>query len=402
MRKYSAALADLRFDIAGALPTEAIIQWNVGHQSFEKHEKLLSPYLRKGVLLSSDSSGLSKLTQKYTLAQVMKLVSEPKEKIHALGKAIGGQAVGVWAADNTQMFFDDSIPASHVLQQMLAFQAEKETLPLQVGIGMHYAETYHIGGGLYGAEADLIEEITENESDGGELLFTQEFAESCDMDLVKDAKQRVDLGDHGMFLSITDGPKLAPLKTSDDIHYPTPFDRGFFETLRSSSLEDLETLSFSRYSMDRAVVVLWIPHEEKGPLLEKFTRYLQVQSLVQEAADDFGGDVVKSSGSLGIVLFEDALQSLSYARTLQRTMAAHNFPLHVGIAYGEVFVFPLDDGGRDIAGNPLNIASKLSEDSGMHGILLHSSLLYREPALRLLGSGFELSISGIPLTGVTC
>jgi len=399
MKKYSAALADLRYDIATTLPSEVIIQWNTNSKSPDNHRDLLESYKRLGTMVSSDSSGLSKLSQKYTLPQVMKIVSRPKEIIHSYGKAIGGEAVGIWAADNTQMFYNDTIKPEDVLTQMLAVQG-RDDLPVRVGMGLHFAEAYHIGGGIYGPEADRIEEVSENETDGGEIVVTQEIADQLPENYTAHLTKRDDLDHHGTFYSLKNINDISPLATSEDEAYPTPFNKEFFSMLTSNSLEELEKQSFEKYMHEKVVVVLWVPHEEHHFLLDHFTAYAKVQTLIQEGAEDFRGDVVKSTGALGIVLFDDPTDALSYSTAMKENMAANGFKLHVGLSHGELFVFPLDAGGRDIAGNPLNIASKLSEDSGMDGIIVHDSVIALDGSLSSKGSTFSTQISGVTLEGL--
>ena len=116
MPVYDISLADLRQGISAVIATEMVLKWNSGPKSPEQHQRLMEPYKVRGTVASSDSAGLSRLTQQYSLAQVLKLISEPKEEIHALGKAIGGEAIGVWAADNTQMFYPDSIAPAQVIE----------------------------------------------------------------------------------------------------------------------------------------------------------------------------------------------------------------------------------------------------------------------------------------------
>ncbi|MEK7877809.1 MAG: family 3 adenylate cyclase, partial [Pseudomonadota bacterium] len=45
-----------------------------------------------------------------------------------------------------------------------------------VGLGAHCGEFYSIGGGLYGPEADGIEEGAENQTEGGEILVSRRLA----------------------------------------------------------------------------------------------------------------------------------------------------------------------------------------------------------------------------------
>src|SRR4051812_50175659 len=115
MATYDISLADLRQDIAGTIPAHLVLGWNEREKSPERHAELLAPYRIRGTIVSTDSAGLSKLSQRYALPQVMKLVSEPKEVIHAHGKAIGGEAGGAWGADHSQGFYGEAIgPAARV------------------------------------------------------------------------------------------------------------------------------------------------------------------------------------------------------------------------------------------------------------------------------------------------
>ncbi len=117
-RLISPSLADVSQDIAGTIPLEIILRWANTNKSKKSHTNLLDSYRVSGTVVSSDSSGLSRLSQDKTLFEVMKLVSKPKEVIFKYGKAIGGAEIGVWAADNTQMFYQDSIQPSNVVKQM--------------------------------------------------------------------------------------------------------------------------------------------------------------------------------------------------------------------------------------------------------------------------------------------
>ena len=66
------------------------------------------------------------------------------------------------------------IQAANLVSALLTAQAEiNKTCNVKIGIGAHFGEYYHINGGLYGEEADAIEEFAENETEGGEVLITQ-------------------------------------------------------------------------------------------------------------------------------------------------------------------------------------------------------------------------------------
>lgn len=106
-RKIIAALADLKQEIAGPIPVDIVSKWSRSAKTPQQQKIILEPFERRGYLVASDSAGLSRLSGERTLLEVMKMVSEPKEIIYLLGRKIGGEGVGVWAADNSLMFYPD-------------------------------------------------------------------------------------------------------------------------------------------------------------------------------------------------------------------------------------------------------------------------------------------------------
>ena len=158
------------------MPESILDKWRAlptPQRTAAEHDKLLAPYLASGSFVCSDSAGLSKLSKTFPLVHVLKLVAEPKEIIYAYGAAIGGQPVGTWVADNTQMWYPDEIPVGLVIVQMLAAQREiVRRCKLQVGLGVGCSAglpLYRIGSGLYGAVLDEMEDFTEEESHAGEV-----------------------------------------------------------------------------------------------------------------------------------------------------------------------------------------------------------------------------------------
>jgi class 3 adenylate cyclase len=347
--------------------------------------------------VSTDSAGLSKLTQRYSLAQVMKLVSEPKEVIFAHGKAIGGEAIGVWAADNSQMFYPDAIDPAQVVSQMLAAQSEIKALTVQVGAGVHFGECYQIAGGLFGADADFIEEIAEDQTQGGEIVVSRTVHERLPAPIRDAARLREDLLAHGSLYSLVDYQGTYAAVAGVDIAYPIPFDAAFFDALRKTPLDDLAKADFASNLRTCVVAFVKVVPKPRAFLLDAFTELSLVDLGLRRIAAAHRGDVVKSTGSLGIVLFEGGGDAISFARDVIETQRTLGLNARVGVTRGEVFVFSLDGGGRDIAGGPVNIASKLSEDSGMDGILVESSVDGGDELQR--GEPFRQTISRVELIG---
>jgi hypothetical protein len=85
-------LADLRQDIAGQIPLDVVRDWMQSQKDLSAQTEILSAYRKPGCVVSSDSSGLTKLGRERPLLEVMKLVNDPKQILHSYGSAIGGTA----------------------------------------------------------------------------------------------------------------------------------------------------------------------------------------------------------------------------------------------------------------------------------------------------------------------
>lgn len=397
MGTHDISLADLTQDIAGALPYDLVLRWNESDKSPETHDLLLEPYAVRGTIVSMDAAGLSKLTQRRSLAEVLKLVSEPKEVLHAFGKALGGRAIGVWAADNAQMFFPDPLEPAAIVEQMLAVQKRSRALTVKMGIGIHWGDCVNIAGGLFGDAADFIEEIAENHTHGGEIVLSQSVFARLPEALRMFAEPRKDLVEFGTLWSMVDVPDHFRAVMGEDIRYPTPFDDDFFQKLRTSSLEQLAPEKFDEYRKNAAIAFVKINRSPKPMLLDVFTELSLADVALRRTALEHHGDVVKSTGSLAIVLFQGEGEALEFARAAIRMQRTLGLNARVGIAKGDVFLFPLAGGGRDIAGNAVNVASKLSEDAGLDGILVEASAT--TPTIIELGNHFQCTISGVDISG---
>ena len=74
------SIADLSQDIAGSVPLELIREWRDSDRSEAAHERILEPHKCAGTIVCSDAAGLSRLGAGRPLIEVMKLISEPKER----------------------------------------------------------------------------------------------------------------------------------------------------------------------------------------------------------------------------------------------------------------------------------------------------------------------------------
>ena len=72
-------------------------------------------------------------------------------------------------------------------------------------------------------------------------------------------------------------------------------------------------------------------------------------------------------GTLGIYVFDDAPAALDFARSFRQAFAKYDIACRIGIDAGAVVLFDLPAGGKDSAGNPVNVASKMAQDNGIFG-----------------------------------
>lgn len=389
------AFFDLNQDVAGPIPTELIQAWVESDGGLATHDALLKPYQRHGIIACSDSAGLSKLSQGKSLIEVMKLVNDPKEIIHAHGKAIGGQAMGVWAADNTQMFYDAATSSEAVVTHMIAAQRRIASCAVQVGIGLHKAQVYAIGGGLYGEEADEIEEFTEEESKAGEVIVS----DTIHAELPEHLKLSEKRGDNHV-LQHADFPAIAAM--SKDVFYPAPFDRSFHNALRTLDINDINAVNALHTARVRelTIVLFRVFQKPADSLLNTLVNNVAANALMHNALRRYKCTIVKADGRLGIIACDSKVEALEAALSLRQAALDNGLSANVGVCSGEVLLFTLDRGGFDIAGNPVNIASKLAEDTPDRGVVFLEQSVAEHGIVHGITIPFELSRSGVTITGV--
>lgn len=405
-KRYSTNLFDITQDIIGALPLKLVEQWLSSEQTYEDALKLLESHKVQGYSVSSDSVGLTKLTQQKGLLEILAIINQPKKILHGYGKAIRGESVGIWAADNTQMFYPDSLSASTLVSTLLTIQdAIANSCQIKIGIGAHYGNFYAISGGLYGAEADVIEEIAENHTCGGEILISQAICDRLPANHNFTLAKRDDLNPTiGNIYRVLDGERLSGIQPIDQ-RYPIPYSEDFYADLlayetRLTDQNFAHALS-DKYIQHKVVVLI----ESKNEVVEthevSMFNQLSFSALMKDIGlrllDKKSAAEIKVLSSLGIYNFDDAIAAVKFAQTFRQELAKQDITCRIGIDRGEVLIFNLPFGTRDIAGSPVNVASKMAQDKGEFG------KLYLSASMRDLVdmSGFKeikYSISGIEIT----
>lgn len=410
-RKIITSLADLKQDIAGPIPVEIISEWVKSEHDEGEQMRILRPYKRDGYVVSADSSGLSRLTAERSLFEVMKIVSEPKEIIFNLGRGIGGRGVGVWAADNSQMFYpDETVEVGRLIDTMSAAQKIIHRGLLQVGMAIHRGTFWEIGEGMFGEDADLVEAVAEDFTSAKEIVLSDAVRREWDSAQHELLSLREDLGDFGEKFYSLDYDDLGNFaheillptyeELTEEHFYPFPFTREFFLAMKSMHESEASLERMKKYYSGKTVLLIKVYHKKMRYLLDQLTDWVVVNAILNEIAVKYDVELVKSNGDLAIFVAECDAEVVSLAEEVLLSMKDSEDKVSIGLARGDVLVFDLDGGGRDIAGGAVNVASKVSED------IEDENSLYVEASVEVPLSHmqhyeeFEISKSGVILKGL--
>jgi hypothetical protein len=403
------ALADVTQDLAGPVPLGLLLDWGSGRADLASAEALLEPFQVAGTVVASDSSGLTRLTRELDLLDVLRLVSRPKEILHAVGVAVGGRAVGRWVADNTQMYYPATVPVGVVLDAMSEAQCRIASgTRVRVGLCVHPGLFYQIGGGLYGRDAMIVEALAEHHAGPGEILLTREAVAGLPDVAPYALRPREDLAAHHAAGVFTLGAaRRLPDLAATDPRYPHPFTDEFFGALLGLDAQpdpgaEKQRL-YARYQRERAIaLVARERHHAAGDYLTALLDDLVVNTcldaIVRETAGR-GGPIVTSGGGIALLAHGTTGEALEFARAV-RARAEHNgIPVRVGIDQGPVLLFEAPDGSRTIAGHPVNVASKIAEDAGLSGRIGVTTRAAAQLGAAQAGEPFQVTVSGVLLTG---
>ena len=405
------ALANLTQDIAGPVPVQLLRDWATGRQDLAAAETLLNAFRVEGTVVASDASGLSKMMKEIDLIEVLSLIARPNEIIHALGREIGGRAIGTWVADNTEMFYAQDLEIEAIAEGVAEAQARiEERHAVQLGMCIHSGSFYEIGGGLYGRDADTVEYLAEHYARPGEILMTDAVArrlagsEGGKNSRLSPALFAKDAPEQAYTLQ---WDRRAPWLKERDIAYPNAFPAEFCELLRRfGESEQIKQEIYERWLQERTVVFLARQRargEAQTASLDTMLDDLVMNALMDTVIRETmaaGDHVAGSGGGLAILTFGSPQEGVTFARDIQSKLSENGLPVQAAIDAGPVLLFRNFRGPSGIAGDPVNTASKLAEDLGMSG-----SISVTERAFSQLGSDaaadrFEVILSGVTVRGV--
>jgi len=406
MARIIPALADLTQDIAGPVPLELLYAWATSEQDDASADGLLAPFLIHGTVVSTDTSGLSRMTTERDLLDVLCLISEPKQIVHGIGLEIGGRPIGMWVADNTQMFYPQTVPAAAVVDAM--WEAEHRIaceLPVAVGMCVHKGTFYELGGGLYGTDAHIVETAAEYDAGPEEVLVTEPVRLDCPAEY--EFKLRADLHDTVPIHSLVRAAGMRHLDV-ERLPFPHPYPQPFFDRLqvfkRAAQRDPLRQEIYGAYLRESVIVFLARAHDasagwDGAGLLDDLVANVLLDALVS-GLDGISGHIAALGGGLGILNFNTATEAIDAAQALQRRFQANSVNVKIGVASGPVLFFSNPRGPSGIAGKPVNVASKISEDRGLVGrINIAADVAAQLPAVE--GDPFEIALGGVVLRGIT-
>ena len=120
--------------------------------------------------------------------------------------------------------------------------------------------------------------------------------------------------------------------------------------------------------------------------------------IVRETAGR-GGPIVTSGGGLSLLAYGTTGEALEFARALRARAADNGIPVRIGIDEGPVLLFEAPDGSKTIAGDPINVASKIAEDAGLAGRIGVTTRAATQLGGAPAGEPFQVTVSGVLLTG---
>ncbi len=402
--RFPPGFFDLSPDAGRDLPLDIIAAWTRSDQSVRAAAALLAPCTLRGIVVSSDAAGLTRLTQERSLIEILAMVSRPKELVHAHGRAIGGTPLGVWAADNTLMFYPEGVSADRVMGMLLGL-VDKVRSDCEVGIGLcaHRGAFFELGKGIYGPDADRVESVAEDYTGAGELLVTGEVATALTEPGFK-LSPRGDLrAAFGDLYRVDDGPRLGGLELSD-FHYPLPFTNEFYGGLVEFQRTRRTSLVPRPAYREAAVLVVETEREDidvpEVAALNDLALAAAVKRLGQRLTVELAGIEVKSGTGLSIYLFDEPSHGAEFAKRLRETLAAEGVQLRMGMDVGRVLLFELGAGLMDIAGSPVNVASKLAQDVGRYGVIQLTKEAARRAGIVDTGPARTVQVSGVTIETV--
>ena len=199
---------------------------------------------------------------------------------------------------------------------------------------------------------------------------------------------------------------MASLRATDAL-YPHPFPAEFFAMLRdparraaAAELEGAGAPMVQRFVVFVARKGAARSQTDLASVLDELLMNERMNGIVEER---LGGtaQLAQASGGLAIVVFEQGREAVAFARTVRERSRERALPVSIGIDCGPVLLFAKEEGrAGTIAGDPINLSSKISEDLGEVGFIRITERAVLEAGGLEGGVRFEAEISGVRICGL--
>jgi hypothetical protein len=275
-------------------------------------------------------------------------------------------------------------------------------------MGVHFDSFFMVGNALYGAAANAIECLAEDRTEGGEIVLTEAaWSRTSEHTFAFQSVERSEIPcEFADGRRLLDGPRLA-WPEGGTRRYPLPFSEEFYECLseyyQHCDLVRLRKKVTERFARHCTVLLVERAPIEADTVEERILREMTTAAIAHARGAwllaSTSGQEVKTAGSLSIYVFDDPAEAWTFAVRFRDVLGAEDVPTRSGLATGEVLIFDLDEGGRDICGSPVNMASKIAQDRGEFGRIYAVESLpeKREPALDLAELSFLVAGAEIPV-----
>jgi hypothetical protein len=270
-----------------------------------------------------------------------------------------------------------------------------------IGVAAHHGEFFELSGGLYGPEADRVESIAETHTEGGELVVTEVLAGRLPPGHRLTLRARRDLpAELGTAFQVADGPRPERLELRD-FRYPAPYTEEFYSELKTYAHAGRQRAMPQPAYQERAVVLIEREREEldvpEVAVLNDLALCAAMKRIGGTLLRERAGTEIKTSGLIGLYTFPECQTAVDFARAFRQTLAEQGIASRIGIDVGQVLVFQLGPSSRDIAGSPVNVASKLAQDCGRFGRIYLSEAVATQAGAEREAKDIVFEVSGVIL-----
>ncbi len=344
------------------LPKGTLQKWLASDRTDTTAEQLLEPYKVYGTVLISDASGLSKLSSKYDLVDLLGMIHQPKKILYEHALDIGGVAVGKWVADNTMLYFPETVDTKRIHDFLFSVQTLLSQQQVQTSMGVYTGEMYMIDNTVFGPEIEAFDHIAENDVPAGKVWCTEETLHYLNISTATNAE--ID----GYYVLPTEERVIPTMPENTLPTYPHGFTTEFYTMLDAYSVapsQQQKEVMWNTYGQEKTVVFIQHKNSVHSSSLAGYLDRILISILWRNsihALDIHALDLVKVEGTIAIFVM-DSSDIQSSVLLLKERLAQVGFSISGGVDRGMVLLFK-DHSISDIAGEPVNIASKLAEDIG--------------------------------------